>query len=299
MFVKGIEIAKEYTRCIKTIMRNYGSEEITKCCSTLIVVNEDGWVLTCKHIVDGLLKPVSIINSQYNRFKQERSQILAMPKGKQKKAMAALEKKYGYSKSAAPTIQILNILLDVVDVFTGVRYYVHPTYDLALIKFDGINKMRCNNYPIFKDNTADLKQGLSLCRLGYPFAEFADYQYNAQTDSLEWIGDGNAMSPCFPIDGILTRFVADNGTIYGIELSTPGLIGQSGGPLFDRDGIICGLQFETHFEPLGFDQVNKEIVIDRKKKKVSNHPFMHLGRCIHVDIIKQFMDDNNVKYRVG
>jgi hypothetical protein len=42
MFVKGVEIAKEYTRCIKTIMRNYCSEEITKCCSTLIVVNEDG-----------------------------------------------------------------------------------------------------------------------------------------------------------------------------------------------------------------------------------------------------------------
>ena len=82
-------------------------------------------------------------------------------------------------------------------------------------------------------------------------------------------------------------------------MSTPGLIGQSGGPLFDKDGIICGLQFETHFEPLGFDQVNKEIVIDRKKKKVSNHPFMHLGRCIHVDIIKQFMDNNNVKYQVG
>lgn len=280
-------------------MRSYGSNEVSRNCSSLIIVNDEGWVLTCKHIVEGLLKPVGPVNSAYNRFKQERNQVLALPKGKHKTALSALEKRYGYSKSAAPTVQILNMILNVVDRFTGVQYYEHPQRDLALIKFDGFNNVMCNTFPIFKDVTSDLKQGMSLCRLGFPFAEFADYQYDVQADNLEWIGAGNAMSPYFPIDGMLTRFVSENGIVYGIELSTPGLIGQSGGPLFDRNGVVCGMQFATYSESLGFDQVNREIVVDRKKKKVSDYPFMHLGRCIHVDVIKQFMDENNVKYQVG
>ncbi len=300
MFANSIEIAKGYTRCMKSIMRGYGSNEITRCCSTFIIVNDEGWVLTCKHIVEGLLIPADTINPQYMNFKQERSQISALPNGKQKKAIEVLEIKYGYSKSAAPTVQLLNMILHDIDMSKGYRCYIHPSYDLALIKFEGLNHTQCNNFPIFMDDTSHLRQGLSLCRLGFPFAEFTDYQYNAQTDNLEWIGGGIATSPCFPVDGILTRFVNDEkGVKFGIELSTPGLIGQSGGPLFDRNGVVCGLQFETVSIPLGFDQVNQEIVVNRKKKKVSNYPFMHLGRCIHVDIIKQFMNENNVKYQVG
>lgn len=54
MFVKGIEIAKGYTRCMKSIMRGYGSNEITRCCSIFIIVNDEGWVITCKQIAEGL-----------------------------------------------------------------------------------------------------------------------------------------------------------------------------------------------------------------------------------------------------
>ena len=54
MFVKGIEIAKGYTRCMKSIMRGYGSNEITRCCSIFIIVNDEGWVITSKQIAEGL-----------------------------------------------------------------------------------------------------------------------------------------------------------------------------------------------------------------------------------------------------
>ena len=205
----------------------------------------------------------------------------------------------GRDGASVRLVQLKNMFIDVFNGSVSVKFYVHPTYDLALVKLEGYNSLTCNHFPIFKDVSADLKQGLSLCRLGYPFAEFTDYRYNSLTDDIEWVGSGGAVSPCFPIDGILTRFVSDNNSVYGIELSTPGLKGQSGGPLFNKDGVVCGMQFATYSEPLGFDQVNREIVIDRKKKKVSNYPFMHLGRCIHVDIIKQFMNENNVKYQVG
>ena len=280
-------------------MRNYGSNEIIRSCASCIVINEEGWLLTCKHIVNGLLKVEKPINDKYSNFKQEKALVMPLPKGKQKKAINKLEQKYGYSKSAAPTIQLKNIFIKVVDGATLVKYIVHPVYDLALVKIEGFNRLFCNNFPVFKNVTTDLKPGLSLCRLGFPFAEFNDYQYNALTDDIEWIGTGNLMSPYFPIDGIMTRYVYDSNGIYGIEMSTPGLIGQSGGPLFDKDGVIYGLQSLTVSIPLGFDQVNREIVVGRKKKIVSDYPFMHLGHCVHVDVIKRFMDENGVKYQVG
>ena len=83
---------------------------------------------------------------------------------------------------------------------------------------------------------------------------------------------------------------------FGIELSTPGLKGQSGGPLFDENGIIYGMQYQTIFEYLGFDVVDKTELINNRKKKISNYPYIHLGRCIHVDVIKDFLREHNVKF---
>ena len=107
-----------------------------------------------------------------------------------------------------------------------------------------------------------------LCRLGFPFPEFSNFQFNAEKNQLEWTSNGVARSPRFPIEGMLTRFLGDqNKKIYGIELSTPGLRGQSGGPLFDEMGRIVGMQSRTKHLHLGFDIEDKEIVAHGKTKK--------------------------------
>ena len=55
-------------------------------------------------------------------------------------------------------------------------------------------------------------------------------------------------TPRFPIEGMLTRHIMHGNEIAGIELSTPGLRGQSGGPLFNSEGLVCGMQSGTnHF----------------------------------------------------
>ena len=69
--------------------------------------------------------------------------------------------------------------------------------------------------------------------------------------------------------------------------------------MFDRDGVVCGLQSSTSSLPLGFDQVDREILVNGKKKKVSNYPFLHLGICVHVDVIKRFLDEQGVMYQKG
>ncbi|BFL30431.1 hypothetical protein K320107C7_28460 [Alistipes shahii] len=47
---------------------------------------------------------------------------------------------------------------------------------------------------------------------------------------------------------------------------------------------------------LGFDVVDKTELINNRKKKISNYPYIHLGRCIHVDVIKDFLREHNVKF---
>ena len=146
------------------------------------------------------------------------------------------------------------------------------------------------------NNPNKVKQGRSLCRLGYPFPEFNNFRHNTTTDDIEWTTEGNQVSPQFPIDGIISRFGIKNGMIATIELSTPGLRGQSGGPLFDADGLVYGMQAMTKHLHLGFDIKDKEVISDGKKTRISNHPFLHVGHCIHVDRIKEFLKLHHVKF---
>ncbi len=299
MFVNSIEKATNFTRPIRSITRNYGSDEVMPGCATCIIINDEGWVLTCKHVME-MFRHAESINNKYQQFKAEVAALPAMSGNKKRRVIAALEQKYGYSKSNPCTIQIKYIFDNIVDHSSSITVIECGYADLALVKFVGFNQVFCNSFPVFKDNSAELKQGLSLCRLGFPYPEFNNFQYIVQTDDIEWTNTGKAESPLFPIDGILTRHVADaNDRIIGLELSTPGLKGQSGGPLFDKEGVVCGLQSSTGSLPLGFDQVNREIMVHGKKKKVSNYPFLHLGICVHVDLIKRFLDENGVKYLVG
>jgi hypothetical protein len=173
---------------------------------------------------------------------------------------------------------------------------VHPTADLAIIKFNDFNHILYNGHAVFKKDSSQIKQGEFLCRLGFPFPEFNNFIYNENTDDIEWTDTGSNQSPNFPIEGMITRFLADNIGVFGIEMSTPGLKGQSGGPLFNRDGIVYGMQFSTKHLHLGFDLEETEILHENKIKKVTDYSFIHLGQCIHVDLIKSFLREKGVKY---
>ena len=89
----------------------------------------------------------------------------------------------------------------------------------------------------------------------------------------------NPNSPTFPIDGIITRLIIQHNRLGGIEMSTPGLRGQSGGPLFDANGIIYGMQSSTRHLHLGFDLENFEIPSGNQSKKITKTPFLHVGQC--------------------
>lgn len=291
MFASAIDKVACFTRPIHTISRQYQSGTVFPGTATLFFVNPNGYAITCKHVVQ-IIGQAEQINAQYRRFQHERAQ-LAHNGVTHPESLAQLEKNYQYN--AGVTVQMLNTFVDCVDQVTKLEFHVHPTLDLAIIRFHGYNQILYKNYAVFEKNPQNIRQGDFLCRLGFPFPEFTNYEYNATKDEIHWT-NAKAITPRFPMEGMVTRFLADQHQMYGIELSTPGLRGQSGGPLFNAEGKVCGMQFSTKHMHLGFDIVNKEMFINNSLQRISDYSFMHLGQCIHVDSIKAFLTQHGVEF---
>src|SRR5205085_680971 len=125
--------------------------------------------------------------------------------------------------------------------------------------------------------------------------EFSNFAFDPGKDAIEWTNIGNTNIPRFPIDGMLSRLLADGKAIVGFELTTPGLRGQSGGPAFDSDGQIWGMQSQTGHLDLNFD-VAQDVFRQGKKKRITSSAFLHTGRCVHVDVLREFMRKHSVSF---
>jgi hypothetical protein len=233
------------------------------------------------------------INKKYTQFRNERDNL---PRdGKFKGKLKGLEIKYGYKDDSI--IQIKNTFMSCVDSMSGFTWHLHPKHDLAILKFNDFKNIAYVDHAIFAKDDSRIQQGKFLCRLGFPFPEFTNFKYSELSDDIDWTQDGVVGSPRFPLEGMITRHLADEGELFGIELSTPGLRGQSGGPLFDENGIVYGMQFSTKHLHLGFDLENTDVMINGRMKKINDYSFIHLGQCIHVKIIKEFLKEKNVKFQ--
>lgn len=292
MFVHAIEEVSKFTRPIHTISRNYQETTVSPGAATLFFVNEEGCAVTCRHVID-LIANRQTINERYQQFKQEKSLIGKNNRYHQR--IKSLEEAYHFKEDTL--IQLQERFIGVTsDAQLSYDWINHPTYDLSIIKIQHFRNSMYQSHAKFLKDGSRLKQGKYLCRLGYPFPEFTNFRYNRENDDIEWTNEGLTETPRFPIDGMLTRHIMGDKEIAGIELSTPGLRGQSGGPLFDSEGVICGMQAGTNHLHLGFDMKNFEYKMNGRIIKVTNQPFLHVGQCIHVNIIKKFLEENNIKF---
>lgn len=270
MFEDAIEKISETMRPVHTIMRKYADNSIVPSAATLLFVNDEGYAVTTRSFADMLIASGQI-EKRYNEFKEEKN-ALKQDRHYQGK-LQVLETKYGYKPESV--IQVRNVFVDCVDTLSGYTCHKHPQYDLAIIKFNDFNEKKYKNHAILARYGNSVRPGKFLCRVGFPFAEFSNYRFNEDADTIEWTEDGKHNSPRFPIEGMLTRFMADLNGKYGIEMSTPCVNGQGGGPLFDERGIVYGMQFGSRH---------------------MDNPSLDLGLCLHVDVIKKFLDYHNVKY---
>ena len=292
MFVTAIERADQFTRPIHSILRFWGSTSVVPGTATLFFVNSDGWALTCAHVARQLAAAEALL-AKFTQFKAERA---AVPTGaKRRQALRALEKKHAYSDGTL--VELYNNFVNCVDGPLDLEAHLHPSLDVALLKFKNFTRLHCTTFPTFARPGSDLKQGKFLCRLGYPFPEFTNFEYDPTADQIRWVATGRPHTPRFPIEGMVTRHVADaNGDIIGFEVSTPGLRGQSGGPVFDAEARVWGMQSATNHLDLDFD-VDVEVLRAGKKKRIKESAFLHVGHCVHVDVLKRFMGDNGVQFQ--
>ncbi|GAB4020941.1 S1 family peptidase [Spirosoma koreense] len=294
MFVDAIERVDAFTRPIHSIIRLHGHNEVVPGTATLFFVNQEGCAITCKHVAE-LITQTDTIHQNYRNFLGARRKLLHEKNATQ--LINQLETKFRINSETI--VRVKNSFVGCVDQYEKLTIDMHPTQDLALLRFEGYGRRLYRSQAMFLGDSSLVKPGRSLCRLGYPFPEFTNFRYNPAIDDIEWITTGRPNSPRFPIDGIVTRLLSENNEITGIEMSTPGLRGQSGGPLFDTKGLIYGMQSATRHLHLGFDIEDREVMVNGRKSRVSNYPFLNVGQCVHVDVIKAFLRERNVPFYEG
>lgn len=260
MFRDAIKIARHYTAPVILSRKDVGGLCDGQV-AAFVVINSDGWIVTADHIV----RELNDLHKTRKRNKEK------------EKAGNPLKNDDLSNFSAWWS-------------FDGVRLrepHGIPTVDLAVGRLEPFDPSWAGPYPVFKDPDRDFDVGTSLCRLGYPFSE-VDVSWDDEKHGFDLAG--TLPVPLFPIEGIYTRtveFFREDGedTPYPymmIETSSPGLKGQSGGPIFDNMGCIWGIQSCTVSYPLHFETRMPQ--------------FLNVGRGAHSETILNFFDEVGIRY---
>lgn len=285
MFTHAYKIAANYTIPVIQSIR-YFNDEIESGVGSFILLNDFGWVLTAAHIIEGLNvynqhkkeieaydKKVTDINAESRlSLKQKNRKIKKIPINP--KWIKNISHWWGSNEVRIPSFEVM------------------PGADIAIGQIKNFEAKPTQIYPKFKITSDDFL-GKSLCKLGFPFYEIKT-TWDSSTGNFK-IPPNIFPIPRFPIDGIGTRFIIVNGPnnmqIKLLETSSPGLKGQSGGPIFDVEGNVCALQSRTNHYPLGF---NIDITTV-KGRKTTEHQFLNVGVGITTETILDFLKSNNVE----
>jgi hypothetical protein len=258
--------------------RRHWNTQISSGCGTCIVLNRDGWLLTAAHIAVEILQQ-NKHRPEIDDYVRQRDAIINDPRmhpnDKRKRLRVLKENPLWITNQAA---------LWGVGQNTQIRdVNVNSLNDLAFGRLEPFNPDWVSAYPVFKNPQEPMLAGTSLCRLGFPFHEI-QATFNEQTQTFE-LGKGVLPVPRFPNEGIHTRIVtamSEDGKNQAklLETSSPGLRGQSGGPIFDCNGHVWAMQSRTQSLSLG---IAPEVI--QGKQKVIEHQFMHVGWGTHVEEI--------------
>lgn len=289
MFVNAYEKACKFTRPVVISMRMFdGTVEAS--CATYIVLNKDGWFLTAAHI----LNPFFIAQEHKKEVQIYHDQVKAIEENPSLKSKKKREKINKISRN--PKWIINHSYLWGIKEESASNFLLLPGTDIALGKFD--KAIDVEEYPVFV-NPSKMKMGRSLCRLGFPL-----YQISASFDEEKKgfiLAENTFPLPFFPIDGIYTREINIESDISGkkqtskyIETSSPGLKGQSGGPIFDVEGNIWGIQSFTNHYPLGFSPI-----LEKNGKQIEENQFLNVGLGVHAEVIIEFLKKNKIEFTLS
>lgn len=286
MFANAYKLASAFTQPVVISIRFF--DKTIECgCGAYIVLNEEGWILTVAHLWHSYFA-FQQHTKEIADYEQQAKTIREDPKLRESHKRRGLRRlktnpKWITNHSfwwGGDGVQLRDVTLQ-------------REGDLAIGRLEPFDPKWIAHYPILK-NPSTLDIGTSLCKLGYPFYNIAA-TFNETNRTFE-LAPGTLPLPRFPIEGIYTRNVLAGKSQDGkydiklLETSSPGLRGQSGGPVFDVQGTVWAIQSRTTHFALGFSPKVK-----KDGKETEENQFLNVGIGVHPELIVAFLNDHNVK----
>jgi len=293
MFAAAYSIAREFTRPVIISFKQHDGN-CKSIIGAFVLLNEEGWFLTCNHIVAQIMQ-LDQAQQAYNQLDSQRKSIHGNP------ALKDHEKQKQLKQLKASADNITNYSVwwgedaHVVDSF-----FILPEADLAVGQLKNFDSSKVKDYPKLKDPSKDMPLGTSLCKLGFPFHNITPSFDSATNQFL--LPPGSVPPPLFPLEGIYTRCAGVAGgaprpyAVLYLETSSPGIPGQSGGPTFDVHGTVWAIQSQTSSLKLGF---GGNIQGNTKEKEHLENQFLHVGLGVHAETIIGFLTENNIKFQLS
>ncbi len=295
MFTNAFAKASQFTLPV-VISSRLGGGECSSAIGACVAVNREGWILTAAHLIKEIERQRESVlkhrdhQSDIRRFEND----TAADKFFRKQGVRTF---HTPSKSAVKNHSVWwgkdGAQLRDLAVINGA--------DLALGRLEPFDPDWVAHYPVFKKPDASYLPGRSLCKFGFPFHKITP-TFDTENNSFV-LPKGAVPLPLFPIEGMFTRVViaampgakeGENGKF--IETSSPGLVGQSGGPIVDSEGVVWALQSHTRHYPLGF---SPPIPGQSESPAQKEHQFLNVGLGVHAEIILNFLKQRGVEHQVA
>lgn len=259
MYKIAIKETLNFTRPLATGFY-YFDKKIINGLSTLIVLNNDGDILTTASIAS-LFKLQDELKETYPPIYEEIKNL------KGRKLAKKLEE-YGIKDDTLT--DILNIIIDIAENPGKVNIIKHEYLNLAVIKFSNHENILVKKFPKFNKN---YEIGQSTCAVGFAFPEYKAFTYDEENKTLK--SDFKVMNfPIFPVESIITRNIFDiKENISMFELSSPIEDGMESAPVLNIKGEVLGIALGN--------------------KRTGNRT---LSYAITSSIITKFLNENNIKY---
>ena len=290
MFTRAVPIASGFTRpvVLSSCTSNGDCRSTVGAC---VVLNREGWILTAGHLLD-------IVRQHQESARRHRGYRDNVVEFQRDTSADKRFRKRGvrtFHRPATASVRHHSAWWGA-DGVRLVEAKVLPAADLALGRLEPFDAASVPRYPVLKDPDRDYAPGRSLCKLGFPFQPIVPV-YDEEADTFTLPPGSVPLAP-FPLEGMFTRIVATRtpGSGQGeastfIETSSPTLIGQMGGPVFDAQARVWGIQSHTVHHPLGFHPP-----VPGGGQGQVEHQFLNTGLAVHASVIVRFLEAEGVAY---
>lgn len=289
MFTRACAEGNRFTFPVVISSRRW-SGRVESGVACFVLLNDGGWIVTSAHVFAGLQEATNhapLIAAHAAEIARIDADA-AMSAGQKE---ATVER---HSRRADPNWMTHHSMWWAKDGVRVVDLYADGDRDLAVGRLEPFDPPPDQVYPVLKRPDRSFDPGRSLVRIGHPFHQIA-VSFDAATNAF---AINKSQLPKFPLDGIFTRTVllSQDGRPPRryVETSSPGLRGQSGGPLLDTDARLWGIQSRTEHIALGF---NPEIEVGGTRQTVPQ--FINLGWASHVAELIAILDERRVAYSLS